>query len=440
MTSPPSARALALDALVRVEEGAYSNIVLPAMLRESSLSARDRAFVTNLVYGTIRRTRALDHVLGAVAERPLTQLDPPVRAALRLGAAQLLDGVSAHAAVSETVEAAGPRAPRARGFVNAVLRKLARLGPPWPLPQGDTVDAVAVRTSHPDWIVERLYADLGPDDAAGVLASDNLAPAVTLRVNRRRTTVDDVAAELTAGGAHVSRGALVPDALVVSGTGDPAALPAVAEGRATPQDQASQAVVALLDLQPSHRVLDVAAGPGGKAAAAGEIVGEGGLVVAVELHPARTRLTARAARRLGVMSVDALAADARRLPVRATHGFDRVLVDAPCSGLGVLRRRPEARFRIQPGDVDTLARRQRELLAAAVPHLRPGGRLVYSVCTLTNAETVEIDEWVADAFPQLVPEPPPAAPWRPRGRGALLLPQAAGTDGMFVLTLRSVGS
>ena len=435
-----SARALAVDALVRVEQGAYSNLVLPVMLRSSSLPTRDRAFATGLVYGTIRRQRALDHLLDRVTDRPLETLDPPVRAALRLGAAQLVDGVAAHAAVSETVDAVARRAPRARGFVNAVLRRVADLGPPWAWPEGDDVGSVGVRTSHPDWIVERLYGDLGADDALGVLTADNTAPAVTLRPNPRRTTPDELEAELRAAGIAVSRGALVPDAVRATGVGDLATLPAVAEGRATPQDEASQAVVTMLDPRPSERVLDVAAGPGGKAAAAGERVGDGGLVVAADLYPARAGLVIDAATRLGARSVRAIGADARTLPLRPRTAFDRVLVDAPCTGLGVLRRRPEARWRVEPGDVDTLATLQRELLAAAVPFVRPGGRLVYSVCTLTRAETLDVDAWMAQAFPHLVAEAPPGDPWRPWGRGALLLPQEAGTDGMFALVTRSVGS
>ena len=324
--------------------------------------------------------------------------------------------------------------------MNAVLRRVAAVGPPWPWPQGDSVDALAVRTSHPEWIVDRLTTDLGADDALGVLESDNVAPAVTLRPNPRRATADELAAELAATDVEVTRGALVADALLVTGIGDPATLPAVAEGRATPQDQASQAVVSVLDPQPSERVLDVSAGPGGKAAAAAERVGDTGLVVGTELYPARARLVARAAERLGLRSLHAVAADARSLPLYAGDGFDRVLVDAPCTGLGVLRRRPEARFRVRPTDVDELAALQREIISAAVPLVRTGGLLVYSVCTLTRAETLDVDAWMAETSPDLVAVAAPGHPWRPCGRGALLLPQAAGTDGMFVLATRSVGS
>lgn len=426
-----SARGTALAVLVRVEEGAYSNVVLPPALRESSLSTRDRAFVTDLVYSTLRQQRALDFRITPVLDRPLAELDPPVRAALRLGAYQLTAGVPAHAAVGETV-AVVPK--RGRPLVNAVLRRLAANGPPWPEPDGDGSAAVGARLSYPDWIVERLVVDLGRDDALAALVTQNEPPAVTLRPNPRRVTCDALAVELSAGGASVEPGRLGVDALIVRGLGDPATNPAVAGGRASPQDEASQAVVALLDPGPGDRVLDVAAAPGGKATAAAERVGDTGLVVAVDLAARRLALAGAAAARLGV-AVRPVVADSRRLPV-ASERFDRVLVDAPCSGLGVLRRRPEARWRIQPGDVDTLAALQRDLVAAASGALRTGGMLVYSVCTVTQAETIAVDEWIARRHPDLVALAAPPAPWRRWGRGALLLPQDAGTDGMFVLCLQ----
>ena len=435
-----SARDVALDALVRIEDGAYANLLLPAMLRDTRLAARDRAFATSLVYGTVRRLRALDHLLGIALTRAVETLDAPVRAALRMGAAQLVDGVPAHAAVSATVDACARRAPRARGFVNGVLRTVATLGPPWPWPEGDDVTSVGIRTSHPDWIVARLVDDLGRDDALALLAADNDVPALTLRPNPVWTTPDALTRELLSAGADVSRGALVHDALVVRGIGDPGALPAVVEGRATPQDQASQAVAALVGAGPGEHVLEVGSAPGGKATALGERIGDDGLVVALDANPRRTQLVRTATRRLGLRRVRSVTADGRALPFAPRTRFDRVLVDAPCSGLGVLRRRPEARWRVRPADVDALATLQRELVGHAATRVRPGGVLVYSVCTVTRAETVDVDEWLRRNAPGLEPTPPPGGPWRPWGRGALLLPQDAGTDGMFVLTLRSVGS
>jgi 16S rRNA (cytosine967-C5)-methyltransferase len=426
-----TSREVALNALVRVDDGAYSNLLLPAMLRESSLDDRDRAFITDLVYGTLREQRALDYFLRQLSDRPLAALDAPVRAALRLGAYQLMHGVPAHAAVRETVEVAPERA---RGYVNAVLRTLSRLGPPWPWPDGEEAQALAVRLSYPDWITERLVADLGVEDARATMAVGNEPAAVALRVNPETATPDEVARELRAGGVDVTRGELVDGALLVRGTGDPARLGPVAEGRATPQDEASQAVVAILDPQPGETVVDVAAAPGGKATAIGERVGKEGRVLAADVHPGRIRLISAAARRLRLESVLPVVADGRALPVRLASA-DRVLVDAPCTGLGVLRRRPEARWRIGPDQVAPLAELQRELLRAAAEIVRPGGVAVYSVCTLTHEETSGVD-WAARDLPGLEAEPPPGPPWRPRGRGALLLPHDAHTDGMFVLRLR----
>jgi 16S rRNA (cytosine967-C5)-methyltransferase len=422
-------RAIAIDVLVRVEDGAFSHILLPEVLRRQSFDARDRAFVTDLVYGTLRLQRTLDGLLAPVVSRPLGSLDAEVRAALRLGAFQLHSGMSPHAAVGETV---GMVPARARGFVNGALRALARTGPPFRLPDGDAVDAIGIRTSHPDWIVRTFVEELGRDTALATLELDNVPPAVTLRVNPMRTTTDEVARELRANGVDVEPAPLVPGALLARHTGDLGALEAVRGGRVTPQDQASQAVVAALEPQPGERMLDVAAAPGGKSVAAAERMRDDGLVVAADVHPARVRAITRAAARLGLDSVSPVVADGRRIPV-GDASFDRVLLDAPCTGLGVLRRRPDARWRVQPRDAGQLAALQRELLTSAARTVRPGGRLVYSVCTLTRMETLAVDAFAASELPELVALAPPAEPWRPHGRGALLVPSAAGTDGMFVL-------
>jgi len=438
VTRTTDARTIAIEVLERVDDGAWSNLVLPTTLRRSALDDRDRAFATDLVYGTLRLRRQCDHLLGLASNRPVARLDRPVRAALRLGVYQLVAGVAPHAAVSATVDAVGRRSPRARGFVNAVLRKAQTLGPPWPWPAGDATRDLAVRLSYPDWIVERLTTDLGAADAAAALATMNEPAAVTLRPNPRRTTVDALREDLEASGVAIETGSLVPDALVARGTGDPAALPAVRDGRATPQDETSQAVVGIVDPALGARVLDLAAGPGGKATALAERAGEDGVVVAFDVSPARVGLVARAARRLGVDGiVQSVAGDAFALPLAPTRAFGSVLVDAPCSGLGVLRRRAEARWRIEPDAVGELAALQRRLLAAGAACTEPGGVLVYSVCTLTRAETIAVDEWAAAELPEFVAEPIGPG-WRPWGRGGLVLPHDHGTDGMFVLRLRRV--
>jgi 16S rRNA (cytosine967-C5)-methyltransferase len=371
VSRPPSARALALDALDRIDPGgAYANLLLPELLERSGLEQRDRHFATELVYGTTRMRRACD----LLVDRFLTRaVEPRVRNALRLGAYQLHHlGLAPHAAVGETVEVA-PRP--ARGLVNAVLRRVAEHPVAWP--------DEATRLSYPDWIVERLIADLGAEDALAALARMNEAPPVTER----------------------------EDGYV--------------------QDRASQWVAEAVAAQPGERVADVCAAPGGKALL---LAAAGGRVVAADVRPSRAALVqanARGRASLGVVVADGTA------PPFPPASFDRVLVDAPCSGLGVLRRRPDARWRIEPAAVARLAEVQGRLVDAAVALVRPGGLLVYSVCTLTKAEGPGIDAHLAAAHPELEPLPPPESQWQPAGRGARLLPQAADTDGMYLLRLRT---
>lgn len=432
----PTARALALEALVRIDDGAYAHILVPELLRQHPLDpptfdTRDRAFVTELVYGTVRMRRTLDFLLARVASRPLDKLDPDVRAGLRLGAFQLLSGVSPHAAVGETV---GVVSERARGFANGVLRAFARGGPPWPLPTGDDVTSIGIRTSHPDWIVRQFIDELGRDDALATLALDNEPPAVTLRVNPTRSTDEQVVTELRALGIDVTDGQLAAGALVVRHTGDLGSLEALRAGRVTPQDQASQAIVAALDPQAGERILDVASAPGGKASGAAERMHNDGLVVAGDVHHSRVRTVRRNVGRGGLTAVVPVVADGRRLPF-ADGTFDRVLLDAPCTGLGVLRRRPDARWRVAPRDLAALADLQRALLISAARTVRPGGRLVYSVCTFTKIETLAVDAFATSELTEFVALAPPGPPWRRHGRGALLVPSAARTDGMYVLVL-----
>ncbi len=370
-----SARGLAQEALVQVDGGARANVVVPRLLETSTLERRDRAFVVQLVYGTTRMQRACDFLLAPYVLGPL---DAPTRAALRLGAFQMafLD-TPAHAAVSATVEVV---AGRSRGLVNAVLRRVAhRLQTPVDWPDD------ATRLSYPDWIVERLVADLGSTDAQGALERMDESASATER--------DD---------GYI-------------------------------QDLASQWVAEVVGATAGERVLDLCAAPGGKATA---MASAGAEVVALDVAAARIGRVAANIAELGLLGrVLPVVGDGLAAPF-APGRFDRVLVDAPCSGLGVLRRRPDARWRVEPSALERLAALQRQLLAAAAELVRPGGRLVYSVCTLTAAETVDVDGWLAATHPELRAEPPPSGPWRPHGRGALLLPQAADTDGMFVLALR----
>jgi 16S rRNA (cytosine967-C5)-methyltransferase len=374
------ARRVAVDLLARIDQdGAYANLVVPSTLDRSDLAARDRRLVTELVYGTTRMRRACDFLVDRFLLRPV---DPPVRAALRLGAYQLqFMDVPAHAAVDATVSVS-PRP--ARGLVNAVLRRVAGAPVIWP--------DDATRLSYPDWIVERLTADLGAAQAVAALE----------RMNRPATAT------------HRADGYV--------------------------QDLASQWVAELVGVTAGERVADLCAAPGGKATAMARAVssssGSSGVVVTADVTAHRVDLLAGNVDRLGLSgTVAVVRADGRRPPFRAAS-FDRVLVDAPCSGLGALRRRPDARWRVTPDDVDRLAELQRALIDAAAGVARQGGTLVYAACTLARAETVAVDDHVARHHPELAPLDPPPAPWNAWGRGAVLLPQAADTDGMALFRYR----
>ena len=382
-TPPADARRTAVAALVRIDtEGAYANLVLPGVLARSGLPERDRAFVTQLVYGTTRLRRACDWFVDRFTHG---ELDPEVRAALRMGVFQLrFLGTPPHAAVSATV-AVVPR--RARGLVNAVLRRVSEADDAWP--------SDAVRLSYPDWIADSLTRDLGADRAAGALEAMNGAASVSER----------------------------------------------ADGYI--QDEASQWVADTVGAGPGDRVLDLCAAPGGKATA---LAGTGAWVVAGDLRPARAGLIAANAARLGAQrletpgdpggSVSGMVADGTHPPF-APRSFDRVLVDAPCSGLGSLRRRADARWRIDENAPARLAEIQTRLLDSAADLVVPGGSLIYSVCTLTSEETIGVAGRFAASHPDWAAMEVPGSPWEPWGSGAILLPQAAGTDGMALFVWRA---
>lgn len=393
--------------LARVEsDGAYADLALRAALSQGSLDARDRAFATELAYGSLRWRGRLDFLLGAVLDRPLESLEPAVQRLLRLGAYQLAfcDRVPDAAAVSQSVALARSTGlARASGLVNAALRRLAREHASIELPAlaEDPIGHLVHALSFPKWIAERWIRAWGPEEAAALAAASNAAPPRTLRASRRHGGRDALLAELGARFPDARPCRFAPDALTLGRRGDPTADPAFREGRMTVQDEASQLVVELLDPQPGERVLDACAAPGTKATAIAERVGADGLVVALDRHERRLGLVTRDAERLGLANLRVIAGDALGIAERFDTDFDRILVDAPCSGLGALRRNPDARWRIQPESIETLAALQRAILAAAATRLRSGGTLVYSTCTLSREENEDVIEWTLARTPSL---------------------------------------
>jgi 16S rRNA (cytosine967-C5)-methyltransferase len=402
------ARRAAYDVVRRVfEQDAYADRALSSAA--AALDARDRALAQRIAYGTVQRARTIDHAIEALGRRPVRKLDPPVRAALRIGAYQLgyLDSVPAHAAVGESVELVREAGlERAVAFTNAILRRLSEglrslLAS---LPEGDAAEA-ALRHSYPDWIAETWWREWGAEDALALMRAQNEPPETVVRLVR-----GEIAGEPTD----------IPGAYRVARIDEQA----LAEGRIWPQSRGSQLAGLVVGSQEGERTLDLCAAPGGKAS---QLAGD---VVAVEKHPGRARELEENLRRLGASNVTVLNADALALQPELT-GFDRALVDAPCSGLGILASRPDARWRAEP-----LPELQLALLRAAAERVKPGGTIVYSVCTINAAE----NEVVVDAS-GLEPEPV-GDEWpafrHPRSPEFLLtLPHLHGTSGFFIARLRA---
>jgi 16S rRNA (cytosine967-C5)-methyltransferase len=441
------ARRVALDVLaaVRVDE-AYANLVLPARITAARLSPVDAGFATELTYGTLRGLGLYDRVIEIAARRPGDRIDPPVLDALRLGVHQLLaTRVPAHAAVDETVSLV---APSARGFANAVMRAIAREDAAvWRARaiEGLEGDArLAVEHSHPAWVVAVLRAALAAEgrahELATLLTADNVAPVVAL-----------AALPGLAEPAEVGEPGEVSPVAARSRGGDPAATPAVAAGRARVQDEGSQlAALALSRSRPiraGERWLDMCAGPGGKAALlAAEARLGGAELVANELAPGRAGLVRRALAVFDPAPV-VVEGDGARFATEHPGTFDRILLDAPCTGLGALRRRPEARWRKRPEDVPGLVALQSRLLDAAVAALAPGGVLAYVTCSPHPEETHGVVAAALERHPDLrtldTPAVLEAIATRPLdlgpGPSAQLWPHRNGTDAMFVQLLTVAG-
>jgi 16S rRNA (cytosine967-C5)-methyltransferase len=439
--APDPARQVACELLRAVDEDdAYANLVLPGLISARNLVARDAAFATELAYGTVRAAGTLDAILWRCVDRPLDAVEPAVRDLLRLGAYQALrTRVPAHAAVATTVELAHAIGlGRAAGFVNAVLRRVCVLtwdGWVTELAEGvDELEALGLRTAHPRWIVAAFAEALGGDfaETGEALDADDERPQTHLVAWPGRAT----RAELLDAVAGSSAGPYSPYAVRLSG-GDPAGVAAVRERRAAVQDEGSQLCAIALASAPidgrDARWLDLCAGPGGKAALLAALAAErGATLVANELREHRAELVRRVTE---PWAVEVTVGDACAVP-SIEGGYDRVLLDAPCTGLGALRRRPEARWRRRPEDVPSLAALQGELLASALRLVRPGGVVAYVTCSPHLAETAGVLLGVSGA--RLVDARPAFAgiPLLGDGPTVQLWPHRHGTDAMFCALLR----
>jgi len=446
-----SARELARAVLERVETGgAYANRALSAALdRAPALAAEERALATELVYGVLRRRGRIDRALGALATRGLDNLDARVRIALRVGAYQILflDRVPAYAAVDDAVGACKQIGGRGvAGFANALLRRLARDGePPLPDAAADPAGHLTTGAGLPRWLAELLLAELPAADALAFAASIAEPPPVTLRANTGRATREALAAALAPErpGASLTPSNVAPDALDARRLDALATTRAWRDGLFAIADAGAQIVVELCGAVDGERILDACAGNGGKTAHLLALAGDRARVDAVDVAADKLDAARATLQRLGLTGAAFTVADLTKPLVDPSPRYDRILLDAPCSGLGVLRRHPEALARRTPADLEALAAQQLRMLSVVAPALRPGGLLVYAVCTFERRECEDVVAAFLRAHPRFAIENAAMAggrvPWARLvdATGALRTwPQRDGADGFFAVRLR----
>ena len=445
--TPAPARAAALRALERVAtDDAFADLVLDAELTARRLEPRDAALATEIVYGTLRWQRHLDWRLAPHSRRPLDSLDTRVRVLLRMAAYQIvfLERVPAFAAVSDAVSLARPRAkPGVAEFVNAVLRSFTRGGGAGgaghePALPADPVDALAIRASFPTWLARRWVERYGLDEATRLMHAMNDRPPVTVRVNALRSSREAAACRLAAEeGLQTRPTHYAPEGLVVDHGGAPGAWRAFEDGVLAVQDEASMLIARLLAPEAGEVVADACAAPGTKATHLAELMRNRGVIYALDPHPARLARVTEAAARLGVTIVEPRGGSVEALADDLRNRCDAVLVDAPCTNLGVLRRNPEVKWRRREDDIAGSAARQHDIVKAAAAMVKPGGRLVYATCSLEPEENDAVIQALCQARPDFSRDPPADFPLALDADGVLRCrPHIHGTDGFTAVRLR----
>ncbi|HYF76398.1 MAG TPA: 16S rRNA (cytosine(967)-C(5))-methyltransferase RsmB [Symbiobacteriaceae bacterium] len=450
---PRSAREAALRALRDVDvKESYANLALDAHLTRSKLEGRDRALATEIVYGVTRRRGTVDWAIAQVATRPIEQIDPYIRNILRSAVYQILymERIPHSAAVDEAVNLARQYGHEGVAkFVNGVLRNFLRKLPtlPWPDPAQDPTRALAIQHSHPEWLVEAWSGRFGAEDAVKLMEASNRIPPLTIRINTLKTSRDEAIDALAQEGVkteptpHSPHGLIIHDLTSASHLDK---LKAMKAGLFAVQDESSMLVAPVVNPQPGQTVIDVAAAPGGKTTHMAELMENEGKIIAVDVHEHKIDLVEQNAKRLGIKIIEGLCMDAREIGKLMANRADAVLCDVPCSGLGTLARRPDARWRKTPEDVEQLVPIQRAILESAALAVKPGGTLVYSTCTIEPRENQEmvaafIENNPDFYFDDIRPYLPPSLANDAQDGWIQLLPHIHGTDGFFIARLRRKG-
>ena len=423
-------------------QGGWSDAILKKRLASAGLDSRDGALATQLCFGVLQNRLLLDFYLSHFSNLPLKRMEGRVVEALRLGAYQMLflDKIPHSAAVNASVELTRKHCknPRAAGMVNGILRNLERnLGGLPTVPQTDPVSYLSTLYSHPEWLVRELLTALGSEETARLLAANNSQAPITAMANTTKTTVEGLAEALAEEGVTAQPHPWLADCLILSKTGNLERLTAFQKGLFYIQDPASKLAALALDSRPGMRVLDCCAAPGGKSFACAIAMGGQGEVVSCDLHPHKKKLIQAGADRLGLKNITPMAADGKAFRPEWESAFDRVLVDAPCSGLGVIRKKPDIRYK-DPEPLKDLPQVQRAILDNAARYVRPGGVLVYSTCTLLRRENEDVVLGFLKDHPRFKAEgfSLPEHVGEARTGMCTLWPHRQGTDGFFISKLR----
>lgn len=390
-TSTANPRQAACETLLRIrKEGGFADRLIDIELSSGVLIGHDRGLYAELVFGVLRRQGTLDHILQQLLEKPMVELDPLALVILRVGLYQLtcLDRIPESAAVNESVNLAKLITPGTSGLINAVLRNYLRRRDTISFPDmaADPAAAIAARHSQPEWLVEQWIAQLGAAEAQQLAEASSQQPSLTLRVNTLRSDRDQLLREFETQEIEAAPCRFSPDGITLAGRHTVSALPGFETGLFAVQDEASQLAGRLLGAEPGERVWDACCAPGGKTCHIAQIMDDRGELIATDISRSKLTLVQENLRRLGISSVSTAVSDLHQPDTFPEGSFDRILLDAPCSGLGVIRRNPEAKWRLFSGDITRLAAVQKTLLKNASGKLKPGGTLLYSTCSTSEAE------------------------------------------------------